>query len=72
MEITTQGGQKFQDGVTVSGPLEAFFQPRFDEEEPRILYCESDKRARCEFCHSRYNADNLIRKRRHESGECKP
>ena len=29
-----------------------------------------DSRIRCESCNSRYNPNNILRKRRHESGAC--
>jgi len=55
---------EFKDELTISGPFEAFCQPGYI---PR----EVTKFVECEFCHSRYNPNNLGRKRRHESGACK-
>lgn len=57
---------EFTDELAISGPFEAFCRPG---ETPPTLR-EVVKLEKCEFWHSRYNPDNLNRKRRHESGAC--
>ena len=58
--------QEFKDEFTVRGPVDAFFQSGYADD----IFGEVDKMQDCEFCHSRYNPNNLRRKRRHESGAC--
>lgn len=57
---------EFQVGATITGPFEAFCQPGYVP-----ILRKNDKIAQCHFCQSSYNSNNLARKRRHESAECK-